>query len=154
MIDFDPVASILALYGGRGATTYVGEPVTQLEHALQTADLAVRDGASNTLIVAALLHDIGHLLHDEIDHASDWDSMPATRSSARDGSYTHFGAVIAEPIHLHVAAKRYFVRRGSRVCGALVAGLPDEPRGAGRTDGPRRGRTIPSGCPMGGTPRD
>src|SRR5262249_13143707 len=43
---------------------YFGEPVTQLEHALQCAQLAVSSGAADELVLAALLHDVGHLLED------------------------------------------------------------------------------------------
>ena len=53
---------VLGLLADGGATAYFGEPVTQLEHALQTAALAEQASASEALVVAALLHDIGHLL--------------------------------------------------------------------------------------------
>ena len=103
----DPVATVLALYAGRGANVYVGEAVTQLEHALQTADLAVHAGASNALIVAALLHDIGHLLQQETEHAAE-PRFPARHELiGTRWILQYFGATIAEPIHLHVAAKRY-----------------------------------------------
>jgi predicted HD phosphohydrolase len=39
-----------------------GFAVDQLQHALQTATRAVRDGASEELIVAALCHDIGKVI--------------------------------------------------------------------------------------------
>ena len=48
----------------RGAEQYTGEPVTQLEHALQSAWLAEQTGADDELVTAALLHDLGHLLAD------------------------------------------------------------------------------------------
>ena len=105
--DVDPVAAVLALYAGRGAEAYVGEPVTQLEHALQTADLAVRAGASNALIVAALLHDIGHLLPIETDHVAEQRLDARHELIGTRWILQYFGAAIAEPIHLHVAAKRY-----------------------------------------------
>ena len=50
---------------------YGGEAVTQLEHALQCAQLALENNATDELITAALLHDIGHLLHDLPADASD-----------------------------------------------------------------------------------
>ena len=52
------------LFAQRGDEQYSGEPVTQLEHALQSAQLARDSGASPALVTAALLHDLGHLLHD------------------------------------------------------------------------------------------
>ena len=57
------IEEILDLYRRRGGATY-GEGVTQSQHALQSAWLAEKSGAAPELIVAALLHDIGHLLHD------------------------------------------------------------------------------------------
>ena len=57
------VEAILKLFHERGHSEYGGEPVTQLEHALQCATLAEAEQASPALIAAALLHDIGHLLH-------------------------------------------------------------------------------------------
>ena len=58
------LADIEALFERRGGEQYSGEPVTQLEHALQTAALAEGEGADDELVTAALLHDLGHLLHD------------------------------------------------------------------------------------------
>ena len=57
------VDTIFTLFERRGHAAYFGEPVSQLEHALQTAHQADQKGAPDYLIVAALLHDIGHLLH-------------------------------------------------------------------------------------------
>lgn len=84
------------------------ESVTQTEHALQAADLASQSGAEPTLIAAALLHDIGHLL---IDEFSERDNFLAV-----DQCHEIFGARFLEPympaellatIRLHVLAKRY-----------------------------------------------
>ena len=48
------------LFDKRGADVYLGEAVTMAEHMLQAAHFAESDGADETLIVAALLHDVGH----------------------------------------------------------------------------------------------
>ena len=55
---------IIELFDRKGDSEYGGEPVTQREHALQAASLALQADAKSSLIVAALLPDIGHLLHD------------------------------------------------------------------------------------------
>ena len=60
------VADIVELYAARGGLHY-GEGVTQIEHAVQCAVLAETSSASAELIVASLLHDIGHLLIDPTD---------------------------------------------------------------------------------------
>jgi phosphonate degradation associated HDIG domain protein len=54
---------IAGLYARRGGEQYSGEPVTQLQHALQCALLAEESGADDELVTASLLHDLGHLLH-------------------------------------------------------------------------------------------
>lgn len=83
------------------------EDVTQLAHALQCATLARQDGAGDTLIAAALLHDIGHLFEIERnngpDHRIDL-RHEDTGSSFLSGS---FPPSVTVPIALHVEAKRY-----------------------------------------------
>jgi phosphonate degradation associated HDIG domain protein len=98
---------IEALFAQRGGEQYTGEPVTQLEHALQTALQAEAEGADGALVTAALLHDLGHLLHDlgatptlqGVDDVHQFRAIPFLRGLFDD-------AVLA-PIQLHVDAKRY-----------------------------------------------
>ena len=102
----DCIETILTLFEARGASEYLGEPVTQLEHALQTAHLAAQDSASVTLVVAALLHDIGHILTPGDDPAlRGIDGLHEERGYA--WLARHFGAEVTEPVRLHVLAKRY-----------------------------------------------
>ena len=56
------IDEIEELFARHGQAAYLGEPVSQSEHALQAACLAERDGAPAALVAAALLHDVGHLL--------------------------------------------------------------------------------------------
>jgi phosphonate degradation associated HDIG domain protein len=94
------------LFDTHGAMAYSGEPVTQLQHALQTASLAEGAGASHELIVAALLHDLGHLLNVQgetptergIDDLHQYYALPFLRPT--------FSDAVLEPIRLHVDAKR------------------------------------------------
>jgi predicted HD phosphohydrolase len=65
------VKEILDLFAKQGAASYHGEAVSQEEHALQAAELAERDWAPNSLVVAALLHDIGHLLDGQDEDLAD-----------------------------------------------------------------------------------
>jgi phosphonate degradation associated HDIG domain protein len=97
---------IRGAFARRGLETY-GEGVSQLEHALQCASCAERDGASAALIAATLLHDIGHLIHDlPVDIADQGiDAQHESLGSAFLSQY--FGADVTEPVRLHVAAKRY-----------------------------------------------
>jgi [1-hydroxy-2-(trimethylamino)ethyl]phosphonate dioxygenase len=101
------VDTIMELFARRGATAYHGEAVSQAEHALQAADLAERDGAPDRLIVAALLHDVGHLL-DGQDEALAVRGVDGRHEDAGCAWLArHFGPEVTEPIRLHVAAKRY-----------------------------------------------
>jgi phosphonate degradation associated HDIG domain protein len=103
----DPVQTILELFQARGSSEYGGEAVTQEEHALQAAASAMRDGGDEALIAAALLHDIGHLLHDLPDDAPDEGVDDHHENSGGAFIEAHFGPEVCEPVRLHVAAKRY-----------------------------------------------
>ena len=105
----DPILVLMSLFDHHGDQVY-GEAVTQLQHALQCAHAAERDGASPALITAALLHDVGHMLHD--------DPGGALRRGV-DDRHEVLGATwltqwfddeVTRPIALHVVAKRYLCR--------------------------------------------
>jgi phosphonate degradation associated HDIG domain protein len=95
------------LFNRHGAAQYSGEPVTQLEHALQTAHLAEQHGAGDTLVTACLLHDLGHLLNEQgetptlrgIDDTHQYFALPFLRGL--------FPESVLDAIKLHVDAKRY-----------------------------------------------
>jgi [1-hydroxy-2-(trimethylamino)ethyl]phosphonate dioxygenase len=103
----DIIEQIISLYRQRGDAMYGGEAVSQTEHALQTAYLAERDGSASTLIAAALLHDIGHLVHDLPDNAADLGLDDEHEALGARWLETYFGPAVTEPGKLHVAAKRY-----------------------------------------------
>jgi gamma-butyrobetaine dioxygenase len=103
------------LFEGRGGANYLGEAVTIATHMLQTGALAVAAGASEALIAAALLHDVGHLV--------------APTSSQHDARHEDSGAhwlaelgfppSVTEPVRMHVAAKRYLCGVESTYLAAL-----------------------------------
>ena len=111
--------AILRMFQERGEDAYLGEPVSQAEHALQAAHRAEADGAADALVVAALLHDVGHLLHD-LDEDIAERGIDARHEHA-GGSWLaqNFGPEVAEPARLHVDAKRYLCA----VEGAYLDGL-------------------------------
>lgn len=84
-----------------------GEDVTQLEHVLQCGHLARLDGASDALIAAAVLHDIGQFL-DDAGNAAEIKGLDA-RHEVSGAAFLadHFPPAVTEPVALHVAAKRY-----------------------------------------------
>lgn len=102
------VAELTELFARLGGLQY-GEDVSQLQHALQTAHHAKQDHAPPALIVAALLHDVGHLLQKAGENAADLGID--TRHEHISAGYLAraFGPEVTEPIRLHVAAKRYRV---------------------------------------------
>ncbi|MCA3220405.1 MAG: HD domain-containing protein [Burkholderiales bacterium] len=110
------------LFAGLGDRAYAGEPVTQLEHALQSGLLAEEAGASEALVTAAFLHDIGHLINDQgesptlrgIDDRHEVVALPRLREL--------FGEDVLTPIRLHVNAKRYLCARGDRAHGGQMSG--------------------------------
>lgn len=101
------ISNILQLFNDKGHSEYGGEAVTQLEHALQTATLARENNASNQLITAALLHDIGHLLHDLPNDAPLKGIDDVHENKAAVFLRKYFPEAVTEPVRLHVMAKRY-----------------------------------------------
>ncbi|MBI3863262.1 MAG: HD domain-containing protein [Planctomycetia bacterium] len=98
---------VLTLFRERGGSQYGGEAVSQLEHALQAAYFAEQSGAGSPLIAAALLHDVGHLLHSLPDDAPDQGVDDRHEALAARWLKARFGPEVIEPVRLHVAAKRY-----------------------------------------------
>ena len=101
------IDAILALFREHGHSAYGHEAVDQLQHALQTATLARRAGATPELVAAALLHDVGHLLHDLPDHAPDEGVDDLHERLGAEYASRWFRPEVAEPVRLHVEAKRY-----------------------------------------------
>lgn len=100
------IDEVEALFEAHGAERY-DEALSQLAHAEQTAALAVAAGASDALVVAALLHDVGHLL-ELADHGAR-DRTTDLRHEARGSAWLAalFPPAVTAPIALHVRAKRY-----------------------------------------------
>ena len=100
---------VLALYETQGEAAYLHDLVSHTEHALQTAAQAVQAGAPESLVVAALLHDVGHLLPGIVqEHALTAPGVDG-RHEARGAVFLarYFPPEVTRPVALHVAAKRY-----------------------------------------------
>jgi OPA family glycerol-3-phosphate transporter-like MFS transporter len=103
----DIVSRVLRLFAERGHAAYLGEPVSQLEHALQAAWAAEQAHADSSLIAAALLHDVGHLLHHLPEDCAEAGIDDRHEELGARWVERHFGPAVSEPIRLHVPAKRY-----------------------------------------------
>jgi phosphonate degradation associated HDIG domain protein len=105
MITVSTVDDIADLYAARGNLHY-GEGVTQAEHAAQCAALAEAGGGSPALIVAALLHDIGHLALNP-EEVTDFRHDDRHEIAGARALGPLFGEAVSRPVALHVSAKRY-----------------------------------------------
>ena len=112
----DGVRLIGDLFAGEGGAEYLGEAVTQAEHMLQAAASAQTAGASNALVAAALLHDVGHFSPSSGGSSSTGEISGHELMAGTDNRHSHAGAdwlaawfpeSVTEPVRLHVAAKRY-----------------------------------------------
>lgn len=101
------VDQIVSMFQQRGNSRYGGENVSQLQHALQAATFAEQTNAEPALIAAALLHDIGHLLHALPEDAPDHGIDDAHENLAAAWLRDRFPDEVVEPVRLHVTAKRY-----------------------------------------------
>jgi [1-hydroxy-2-(trimethylamino)ethyl]phosphonate dioxygenase len=101
------VDEIAELFADRGTEAYLGEQVSIAEHMLQTADAAVRGDASANLVAAALLHDVGHLVHTMATDAADHGIDTVHEEVGARWLSRAFPDGVTAPIRLHVAAKRY-----------------------------------------------
>ena len=103
----DIVEFLLDLFARRGAEAYMGEPVTMAQHMEQSAACAVADGASDELVIAALLHDVGHFVGDfPLDALENGIDNVHEEAGARFLA-AYYSPAVTEPIRLHVPAKRY-----------------------------------------------
>ena len=119
MRTIDSMDEVFAVLAGGGREAYFGEPVTVLEHSLQAAWFVQRKGANETLVVAALLHDLGHLLHDAGEDAAARGVDTHHEELGVEALRDHLTAAVLDPIGLHVAAKRYLCFAEPRYFAAL-----------------------------------
>jgi 2-amino-1-hydroxyethylphosphonate dioxygenase (glycine-forming) len=107
-IDND-IKEIFDLYAQYGNEEYIGEPVSQIEHMSQSAQLAIDEGFDDEVILAAFFHDIGHIC--VIRNATNDMGGFGTKSHEKIGAdYLRekgFSEKIAKLVENHVAAKRY-----------------------------------------------
>jgi [1-hydroxy-2-(trimethylamino)ethyl]phosphonate dioxygenase len=118
----NPIDQIFACFDRHGRNDYGRERVCQIEHALQTATLAEGESATPALITAALLHDIGHLIHDLGDSPAARGIDDRHEILGNQFLASWFAALVTEPVRLHVDAKRYLTATDPGHFAALSAG--------------------------------
>ena len=100
---------IMRLYASRGDGAYFGESVSMTEHGLQAAHFARAAGAPSALVLAALLHDVGHLVEQVPDDLAAWTTDAGHERIGGEWLAQRFPAEVSEPVRLHVPAKRYLL---------------------------------------------
>jgi phosphonate degradation associated HDIG domain protein len=113
------IEELRQLFAGRGDAAYYGEPVSMTEHGLQAAHQAAMAHAPEALIVAALLHDVGHLVEEIPDDIADWTQDAHHEEVGARWLALRFPTSISEPVRLHVPAKRYLCATSSEYMGRL-----------------------------------
>ena len=100
---------IIALYQQHGSNEYAGEKVSQLEHMMQAALLAKNAGYDNEIVLAAFLHDIGHICAAAYIQ-KDMNGFGVMNHEKIGASFLRkrgFGERVARLVENHVSAKRY-----------------------------------------------
>jgi phosphonate degradation associated HDIG domain protein len=104
---------IMDLYKQHGGSEYAGEKVSQLEHMVQAAQLAESGGFDEEVILAAFLHDIGHIA-EEANSENEMDEYGIKDHEALGAQYLSghgFSSRITKLVASHVQAKRYLTRK-------------------------------------------
>src|SRR5215468_12745189 len=126
----DPLRQeLLDIFTGR----YGLSAINQLQHALQAATLAEADNAPPATVLASLLHDVGHMIHDLGEDPAGRGIDDVHEERGAKWLAERFGPEVSEPVRMHVAAKRYLCAVESDYLGKLS---PDSVRSLGLQGGP------------------
>ena len=101
------IAEVFALYERFGASDYIGEPVSQIEHMSQAAQLALAEGHDDEVVLAAFFHDIGHICQQDAENMGGFGVVSHERLGADYLRRAGFSERLARLVEYHVQAKRY-----------------------------------------------
>ena len=107
------VARVFGLYERFGNCDYIGEPVSQIEHMSQAAELAMAEGCDDEVVLAAFFHDIGHLCAEGAENMGGYGVVSHERLGADYLREAGFSERLARLVEYHVQAKRYLTLRQS-----------------------------------------
>jgi [1-hydroxy-2-(trimethylamino)ethyl]phosphonate dioxygenase len=118
----DPLRQqLLTVFTGRATRRYGLSNVSQLQHALQAAQQAEREGCTPATVLASLLHDVGHMIHELGEDPAGRGIDDVHEELGAAWLAKHFTPDVVEPVRLHVAAKRYLCATESDYFGKLSA---------------------------------
>src|SRR5258708_12043062 len=136
----DPLRQeLLDIFVGRATRRYGLSAINQLQHALQAATLAEADDAPPATVLASLLHDVGHMIHQLGEDPAGRGVDDVHEELGARWLAERFGPEVSEPVRLHVAAKRYLCAVESDYFGKLS---PDSVRSLGLQGGPMSASEI------------
>ena len=116
----DPLRQqLLEVYAGRATRRYGLSAVNQLQHALQAAHHAEAEGRTPATVLASLLHDVGHMIHELGEDPAGRGIDDVHEELGAKWLAKHFTPDVVEPVRLHVAAKRYLCATESDYFGKL-----------------------------------
>jgi phosphonate degradation associated HDIG domain protein len=101
------IAEVFGLYERFGHSDYIGEPVSQIEHMSQAAELAIAEGFDDEVVLAAFFHDIGHICAESADNMGGFGVVSHERVGADYLRRAGFSERMARLVEYHVQAKRY-----------------------------------------------
>ncbi|MCS4247525.1 phosphonate degradation HD-domain oxygenase [Pseudomonas sp. BIGb0164] len=101
------IADVFGLYETHGAADYIGEPVSQIEHMSQAAQLAMAEGFDDEVVLAAFFHDIGHICGQGGENMGGYGVVSHERLGADYLRRAGFSERMAKLVEYHVQAKRY-----------------------------------------------
>jgi phosphonate degradation associated HDIG domain protein len=104
---------VFSLYEKWGSDDYIGEPVSQMDHMLQAALLAEKEGYDEEVVLAAFFHDIGHLV-EAIQTVEKMEGVGVKDHEKLGADYLlekGFSQKLCALVQSHVQAKRYLTFR-------------------------------------------
>jgi phosphonate degradation associated HDIG domain protein len=107
------IAEVFGLYERFGDNDYIGEPVSQIEHMSQAAELAMAEGFDDEVVLAAFFHDIGHLCAEGAENMGGFGVVSHERLGAEYLRRAGFSERLARLVEYHVQAKRYLTLKVS-----------------------------------------
>src|SRR3984893_17819495 len=130
----DPLRQeLLGIFAGRATRRYGLSAINQLQHALQAATLAEADEAPPATVLASLLHDVGHMIHQLGEDPAGRGVDDVHEELGARWLAERFAPEVSEPVRLHVAAKRYLCSVESA---SSTPPWPDAVRSLGLQGGP------------------